>query len=174
MPHKILAADDNFDSIFILSAVLKKEGYAVITATNGLDAIRKAEGEHPDLILLDVMMPTANGFEVCRALKENPNTREIPILMLTAKTDLPSQEEGFALGASEYITKPFNPKQVLEKIRQHLPESSGPPSPEGGALPFLAGIAALSGALAAGAASIFGCRSSLPEYSHPHPERLRS
>lgn len=142
MPHRVLAVDDNIDTILILSAVLEKEGYNVITAKDGLEAVEKAERELPALIVLDLMMPKMNGFEVCRIIKGNPKTSHIPILMLTAKADPFSREQGLALGANEYLTKPLNPKEILTKIRQHLPPTE-PPSPQGGPIPFLLGVAAL-------------------------------
>ncbi len=121
MPHKVLAVDDNIDTILILSAVLEREGYEVITAKDGLEAVEKTERDLPALLLLDLMMPKMNGFEVCRAIRGNPKTNHIPILMLTAKTDPFSREQGLALGANEYLTKPLNPKEILTKIRKLLP-----------------------------------------------------
>lgn len=139
MPYKILVADDNRDTIMILSTLLEREGYLVITAADGVEAMRRAEDEKPALILIDIMMPKKNGFEVCRELKGNPKMKEIPILIITAKTDPLSREDGFALGACEYITKPLNPRQILQKVKEHLPpHRTFPPS-------GLAAVVALSG-----------------------------
>jgi two-component system alkaline phosphatase synthesis response regulator PhoP len=143
MPHKVLAVDDNVDTILILSAVLEKEGYHVITARDGLEAIEKVQSDLPALILLDLMMPKMNGFDVCRAIKGNPKTSHIPILMLTAKTDPSSRKQGLALGANEYLTKPLNPKEILTKIREHLPPTEPPAPPGGMPLSSLFGIVAL-------------------------------
>ncbi len=120
MPHTVLAVDDNIDTILILSAVLQKDGYVVITAKDGLEALDKAERDIPALILLDLMMPKMNGFEVCRAIRGNPKTNHIPILMLSAKTDPFSREQGLSLGANAYLTKPLNPKEILMKVKEHL------------------------------------------------------
>jgi len=129
MPYKILVADDNRDTIMILSTLLEKEGYRVITASDGLEAIQRTEAERPALILVDIMMPKKNGFEVCKEVKKNPRTKEIPVLIITAKTDPVSRENGFALGACEYITKPLSPRQILQKIKEHLPPNETlPPS----------------------------------------------
>ncbi len=128
MSQKILVADDNQDTVLILSAILRKEGYAVITATDGLAAIQSATREMPALILLDIMMPQKDGFEVCTAIKENPRTKDIPIVMLTAKSDVFSRAHGFALGVCEFMTKPLNPRQVLQKVKENLPpDESNPP-----------------------------------------------
>lgn len=122
---KILAVDDIMDTIRILSAVLEKAGYTVITAMDGLEAIQKAERERPALILLDLMLPKKSGFEVCQELKKNSNTRDIPILMITAKVDPLSRKNGLALGACEYLTKPLNPREILQKVKEHLPLAAG-------------------------------------------------
>lgn len=143
MPHKVLAVDDNIDTVLILTAVLQKAGYLVITAKDGFEAIEKTGKDLPELILLDLMMPKMNGFEVCRAVRDNPKTSHIPILMLTAKTDPFSREQGLALGANEYLTKPLNPKEILSKVRTHL-SSSEPPAPSPGTpIASLFGVAAL-------------------------------
>lgn len=124
--QKILAVDDIMDTIHILSAVLEKAGYTVITAMDGLEAIEKAERERPALILLDLMLPKKDGFEVCQALKEDARTKNIPIVMITARTDSLSRKNGLAVGASEYLTKPLNPRDILKKVREHLPPSAEP------------------------------------------------
>jgi CheY-like chemotaxis protein len=159
MPYKVLAVDDNLDTILILSTVLEKEGYTVITARDGLEAIEKVQSDLPALILLDLMMPKMNGFDVCRAVKENPKTRHIPILILTAKTDPLSREQGLALGAKEYLTKPLNPREILTKVKEHLP-STEPPAPPPGAPVALFGIAALLWESIRTSAAFFELRSS--------------
>ena len=116
MGYKILAVDDNKDTIAILSLLLNKEGYQVITAMDGLEAIQRAEQEQPALILLDVMIPKKDGFEVCRAIKENARTKEIPIIFITAKIDLATHRQGLALGGCEYLTKPLNPREILQTV----------------------------------------------------------
>ena len=121
MPHKILVADDNRDTIMILSTVLERAGYHVIIAADGEEAVQRALEEKPALILVDIMMPKRNGFEVCKEVKNHPGTKEIPVLIITAKADSRSRMDGFAVGACEYITKPLNPKQLLQKVKDHLP-----------------------------------------------------
>lgn len=145
MRHKVLAVDDNIDTILILSAVLEREGYEVITAKDGLEAVEKVERDLPALVLLDLMMPKMNGFEVCRAVRGNPKTNRIPILMLTAKTDPFSREQGLALGANEYLTKPLNPKEILTKVREYLAPTEPPPPPSGALTASLTGVIALIG-----------------------------
>jgi DNA-binding response OmpR family regulator len=144
MPHKVLAVDDNIDTILILSAVLEREGYEVITAKDGIEAVEKTERDLPAIVLLDLMMPKMNGFEVCRAIRGNSKTNHIPILMLTAKTDPFSREQGLALGANEYLTKPLNPKEILTKIRNLL-STEPPPPPPGALTASLMGVIALIG-----------------------------
>lgn len=160
MRHKVLAVDDNIDTILILSAVLERDGYEVITAKDGLEAVEKTERDLPAIVLLDLMMPKMNGFEVCRAIRGNSKTNHIPILMLTAKTDPFSREQGLALGANEYLTKPLNPREILTKVREHLPPTE-PPSPPSGALTAsLTGVIALIGELIRPWAAFLAPRSS--------------
>ncbi len=167
MAHKVLAVDDNFDTIAILSAVLQKEGYAVLTAMDGLEAIQKVERDLPALILLDLMIPKMSGFEVCQALKANSKTRHIPILMLTAKTDSLSRLHGLSLGASEYLTKPLNPREILQKIKEHLPPAE-PPPPSGGPIVPLLGAAPLFWELIRAMLAFHPLRFDPPGTFHPH------
>jgi len=116
----ILIVDDSPDSIVLLSSLLKSL-YRVKVATAGDKALLIAEGgEPPDLILLDIMMPAMDGYEVCRRLKLNPKTAEIPVIFLTAKSDDMDEERGFELGAEDYIAKPPSPPIVMARIRTHL------------------------------------------------------
>lgn len=119
--QKVLIVDDNDDTVTIIRTVLEREGYLVVTAMDGIEGIEKARKELPDLIVLDLMMPRKNGFEVCQALKERSETKEIPILILSAKIDSVSRERTSALGAQEHLTKPINPALLLKKIKQYLP-----------------------------------------------------
>ncbi len=136
MSKKVLVVDDNQDAINILSAILKKAGYAVGVAKDGLEALQKLNSDIPALILLDVMMPKMDGYEVCKAIKTNPAISQIPILMISAKTDGVSQKRGLELGAADYLMKPIQPNEILRKVRQYLgddtttpPSSSSPKSP---------------------------------------------
>src|SRR5262245_33484443 len=113
----VLIVDDTPTNIAVITALLK-DSFRIKVATNGERALALAcQAEKPDLILLDVMMPDMDGFEVCQRLKENFETREIPVIFLTAKTDAVDEAKGFDLGAVDYIRKPFSPPQVLARIK---------------------------------------------------------
>src|SRR6185369_8446215 len=116
----ILVVDDIPANIDILSAILK-ENYTVKAATNGLKALQIAESATPpDLILLDVMMPDMDGFEVCRSLKENPLTRRIPVIFVTTRGEIADEAAGFACGAVDYLNKPVSPPIVRARVATHL------------------------------------------------------
>ncbi|MBI3804457.1 MAG: response regulator [Nitrospirae bacterium] len=124
MSKKILVVDDNQDTIQILTAVLRRGGYIVIAARDGMEAVEKVQEEMPELILSDIMMPKLDGFGVIQALKAEPKYRKIPILIISAKVDPASKARGIELGAEDYIIKPINPGEVLRKIKEHLPETA--------------------------------------------------
>jgi DNA-binding response OmpR family regulator len=113
---KILIVDDEPDVIKILRFSLLREGYEVVDASNGLDGLSKARQEKPDLIIMDVMMPKMNGYEVVRMLKYDAKHKHIPIIMLTARTQENDKRLGLTTGADEYIFKPFELKELLAKI----------------------------------------------------------
>ena len=115
---KILIVDDDTSITLSISFVLEKEGYAVIIAVDGEEAVKKAKEELPHLIVLDIMLPKINGFEVCKRLKANVQTREIRIIMLTAKGDEKDKRLAEELGVNAYITKPFNIDTLLSEIRK--------------------------------------------------------
>ena len=116
----VLVVDDTPDNLALMSALLK-DRYKVKVANDGPRALRIAAGERPpDLILLDIMMPGMDGYEVCRRLKAAPATREIPVIFLTARAGTEDEESGFALGAVDYITKPISPPIVLARVETHL------------------------------------------------------
>ena len=116
----VLVIDDAPDNLMLMQAVLK-DHYKIKGANNGEKGLRIAAGENPpDLILLDIMMPGIDGYEVCRRLKADLVTREIPVIFLTAKSEERDEEKGFALGAVDYITKPASPAIVLARVRTHL------------------------------------------------------
>jgi len=116
----ILIVDDAPENIRLLGTVLQQEGYKINGAKEGLQALKIAAKVIPDLILLDVMMPEVDGFEICQRLKGNPATKDIPIIFLTAKDQLEDMVRGFQVGAADYITKPFNTLELLVRIRTHL------------------------------------------------------
>ncbi len=117
---RILIVDDTVKNIQVLGTVLKEEGYQINVAQNGQQALDVVGKVHPDLILLDVMMPVMDGFEACKQLKENPETEEIPIIFLTAKVETDDVVKGFELGAVDYVTKPFNTIELLTRVNTHL------------------------------------------------------
>ncbi len=117
---KILIVDDTPKNIQVLGKTLEQKNYEIIVAQNGLQALKVVEKDFPDLILLDIMMPDMDGFETCKRLKDNPKTKEIPIIFLTAKIEIDDLVKGFDLGAVDYITKPFNSKELLRRVKTHL------------------------------------------------------
>lgn len=116
----LLVVDDIPDNINMLLEFLTQSGFKVLVAKEGPAAIRKAQYAKPDLIMLDVMMPGMDGFEVCKILKRKPETREIPIIFMTALSDTVDKLKGFSLGAIDYITKPIQHEEVLARISTHL------------------------------------------------------
>lgn len=117
---KILVIDDLPENVFMLQDRLEHEGYEVITAYNGSTGIEKALSELPDLILLDVMMPDITGIEVCRKLVNDPATKDIPIILVTAKSGADDTREGLEAGAFDYIKKPFNRIELLARVKSAL------------------------------------------------------
>lgn len=117
---KVLVVDDEEFVRQLIQIKLKFCGIETIEAGNGVDAVEKAIAEKPDLILLDVMMPKMNGFEACQRLKAIPETSHIPIVMLTARGDPSAKERGENAGALEYLTKPFSPQKLAERVIEIL------------------------------------------------------
>jgi len=117
---KILIVDDIPKNIQVLGTILREKGYEINVATNGKEAIETAQKVMPDIILLDIMMPIMDGKEACKILKANEQTKSIPIIFLTAKTESQDILEGFELGASDYVTKPFNSGELLARVNTHL------------------------------------------------------
>lgn len=121
-PKKVLIVDDEEFVRQLIQIKLKFCGIETVEAGNGIEAIEKAASEKPDLILLDVMMPKMNGFEACQRLKANQETAHIPIIMLTARGDPSAKERGENAGALEYLTKPFSPQKLAERVLEILKE----------------------------------------------------
>lgn len=115
---KVLLVDDEADFIDVLRTHLESYDYQVIPAYDGEEALEKVASEEPDLIILDIMLPKINGFDVCRKLKTDQNYKDIPIIMLTAKFQANDINFGKAMGAEAYITKPFEPQVLLDKMRE--------------------------------------------------------
>jgi DNA-binding response OmpR family regulator len=119
-PARILVVDDDPDTVDILSRHLQREGFVAIEAFCGADCLQIARGSDVDVILLDLMMPGMDGFEVCQELKGDPKTAEIPIILITARDDIEARAEGIRLGASEFLTKPFSRRQLVSRINSQL------------------------------------------------------
>src|SRR4029453_4069590 len=127
--EKILIVDDDEDVLLIVQTILDNSGYTVVVARNGREGVEKAIETSPNLILLDVMMPELSGWEVCTTLKSAPETRQIPIAMLTVKSEIRDLITGMQVGADDYITKPFTRKKLLSTVRRFLDEKrESPPS----------------------------------------------
>jgi CheY-like chemotaxis protein len=126
---KILVVDDEAEVRNVVVAILKQAGYDVVVAEYGLSGYSKAQSEDPDLVLLDLMMPVVDGFEVLGRLKENPSTSSIPVIILTAKIDAASERACMQLGAADYIKKPWGPHELQDRIGMALgyPNLSEPP-----------------------------------------------
>ncbi len=120
MKEKILIVDDEADILTLLEYNLEKAGFKVIPANDGPDAIEITKREKPDLIILDIMLPSMEGTEVCKILKSGDATRHIPIIMLTAKGEEVDRVVGFELGADDYITKPFSPRELILRVKAVL------------------------------------------------------
>jgi CheY-like chemotaxis protein/AraC-like DNA-binding protein len=118
-PH-IMIVDDSMVDLRLLTALLTRHGYRLSVAFNGHDAVQKIDLLLPDLILLDINMPQMNGLAACRLLKQNERTRHIPVIFLTAATDADMRLEGFAVGAVDFVNKPFHEEEVLARIHIHL------------------------------------------------------
>src|SRR4030043_282869 len=122
MAATILVVDDERNIVHLTRLYLAKEGFEVETAYDGRQALEKAQSHHPDLIVLDVMMPEMDGFEVCRELRKTSN---VPIIILTARTDDVDKVVGLELGADDYVTKPFNPRELVARVNAVLRRSQG-------------------------------------------------
>lgn len=127
MQKRILVVDDDAELVELISFNLKQAGYSIGTACNGVEAIKKAHSFEPDLIVLDVMMPELDGFGVCEILRRNPTTATTPIMMLTALSSELGRLAGLGSGASDFVTKPFSPRLLVQRIEQLLQKASNFP-----------------------------------------------
>jgi len=120
-PSKVLIVDDNAQNLELLEAYLEElPGVTTLSAANGEEALQKVADERPDLILLDVMMPRVSGFEVCKKVKSDPATSDIPIIMVTALHELADIERGEEVGTDDFITKPVNRVDLIARVRSLL------------------------------------------------------
>ena len=120
MTKKILIVDDEPNIVISLEFLMKKEGFAVAVANDGDEALALVASFNPDLVLLDVMMPKKSGFEVCEALRADPQYAGLKIVMLTAKGRDTEMAKGLAIGADAYVTKPFSTKELVDKVKEML------------------------------------------------------
>ncbi len=120
MKSRILVVDDISRNLQVVGTMLRDAGYHVMPATSGAQALERLKAQPPDLILLDLMMPEMDGLEVCRRLKSDPASRPIPVIFLTASNEMEHLVKGFELGAVDYVTKPFNPPELLARVHTHL------------------------------------------------------
>lgn len=124
MAKSILVVEDEPNIVLSLQFLMKKAGFDVRVARDGDEALAAVESRTPDLILLDVMIPKRDGYDVCQTIRANPEWRDIYIIMLTAKGREVDREKGLALGANDYVTKPFSTRDLTEKVKQILENSS--------------------------------------------------
>jgi CheY-like chemotaxis protein len=117
---KILLVDDSQTVLLMHQLLLADRGYALLTARNGEEAVEKALAERPDIIFLDVLMPHMDGFAACQALRAHESTRHIPIIMVTTRSEPHNVKQGFESGCSDYMTKPFNSNELLDKLERYL------------------------------------------------------
>ena len=132
MPEKILVVDDDVDTLRLVGLMLQRQGYQIVAASNGQQALAMAMAEKPELILLDVMMPDMDGYEVTRRLRANASTASTPIIMFTAKSQVDDKVMGFEAGVDDYLTKPTQPRELFAHVKAVLArgrKTSGPAGP---------------------------------------------
>ena len=120
MRKRVLLVDDSATILMMEKMILLRGPYDVTTARDGMEALEKAKAEHPDLILLDVVMPRMDGFETCRRLRQQAETRDIPVIFVTTRGESENVDNAFKSGASDHVTKPINSAELLAKLRTHL------------------------------------------------------
>ncbi len=126
---KILIVDDDVDALKLVGLMLERQGHQIIAANNGAQALEKAANQSPDLVILDVMMPDMDGYQVARRLRQNPATQHLPILMFTAKSSVADKIAGFQAGVDEYLTKPIHPAELIARVQVMLQRKSVPTAP---------------------------------------------
>jgi two-component system phosphate regulon response regulator PhoB len=126
MPHHVLVVDDEPDITALVAYHLAKAGYRVTTAATGVEAIKAAEEQAPDMMVLDLMLPQLSGYEVLEAIRRRPETRDIGVLILTARKDEPDRIKGLTLGADDYLVKPFAPQELVLRVGAVLRRLAGP------------------------------------------------
>lgn len=125
MLPKVLLVDDEPNILLSLKFLMQNEGYEVLVAENGDKALAIARERRPDLVVLDVMLPSPNGYEVCQAMRADPQLTGLYIMMLTAKSNPAEREKGLAMGADDYVSKPFSNRELVDKVRLILASKMG-------------------------------------------------
>ena len=120
MAKKVLLVDDSATVLMMERMILASERFQIVTAANGEEAHARARSEQPDLILMDIVMPKMTGIQACRAIKEDPTTSHIPVILVTTRGEAESMEAGYSSGCNDYVTKPVNSAELLGKIRNLL------------------------------------------------------
>ena len=162
MAKRVLVVDDDPTALRLIGYSLQQEGYDVLTAGNGLDGLSQARQLHPDLVILDIMMPDLDGFEVCRRLRSDPATRRLPVLMLTAKGQVADKVSGFRAGADDYMVKPADPGEMVARVSALLTRAGYAQTQEARVLAFLGakgGVGTTTAAVNAGVLMARGGRS---------------
>jgi CheY-like chemotaxis protein/MinD-like ATPase involved in chromosome partitioning or flagellar assembly len=152
MAEKILVVDDDLDTLRLVGLMLQHQGYRINAANSGIQSIAMAQTDKPDLILLDIMMPEMDGYEVARKLRSDPSTNNIPIIMFTAKTQVDDKVEGFEAGADDYLTKPTQPRELFAHVKAVLargkkPQTQVPTPPSSKSRGYVTGVLGVKGGL---------------------------
>jgi DNA-binding response OmpR family regulator len=129
MPRKLLVIDDEPDIVELVRYHAEKAGFLCLTATDGRSALRLARAEHPDLVVLDLMLPDLDGLEVCRQLRRDPAMTQLPVIMLTAKAEEVDRVVGLEVGADDYVVKPFSPRELMARVKAVLRRREPPTEP---------------------------------------------
>lgn len=130
MPVKILVCDDERHIVRLIQVNLERQGWEVVTAFDGKEGLEKIRSEKPNLVVLDVMMPYMDGFEVLKSLRREPDTEGLPVIMLTAKAQDKDVFEGYHYGADMYLTKPFNPMELVTFVKRIIANQDGSDGPK--------------------------------------------
>ena len=149
MPQKILIADDDVETLRLIGLMLQRQGFEIAAASNGAQALEMAHSASPDLIILDVMMPDMDGYQVTRQLRQDASTADIPILMFTAKSQVEDKVTGYEAGVDEYITKPIHPAELVARVKALLSRSKSRPATPSAERGYMIAVVAPKGGLGA-------------------------
>jgi pilus assembly protein CpaE len=149
MPQKILIADDDVETLRLIGLMLQRQGFEITAATNGAQALEMSRTASPDLIILDVMMPDMDGYQVTRQLRQDASTADIPILMFTAKSQVEDKVTGYEAGVDEYITKPIHPAELVARVKALLSRAKSRPATPSAERGYMIAVVAPKGGLGA-------------------------